>query len=508
VLPLRDAIVVVLVALTCLGAVIAHDRHSPAKPLLHRATDFTAFYCAGEVVRSGRDPYRVEPLRTCEHRLDGERNRPLWSMTPVPFPGYLLAGFALISLLPFEAAHALWIFLILLAVAAAAWALGRLSGFPFPLVALVLMPPLGLYDIGFGEPTPITAALLALSAERARARAWRTSGVLLALAMLEPHLVLPAAVAVLVFVRPARVPLLSGAAVLAALALATLGFAENVEYFTQALTAQAASEIRAAAQFSVPHELVLLGVGDGVALGIGSFTYLVFLVIGVLAARQLERASGDSAFLTLIPPSVALIGGNFAHDNQVLTALGAALLVASSCTVPPWLRALPLVLLSVVWVSGNAWPGLLLVNALSAVAAIALALWKSPGTLSRRLWYGAVGSLALVATFALIQRTPTRAAPSAAALAAPAPSDVGTADDAGLLWARLNESTLAVAPDQRFEVEKIPMEVGLIAILAGALRARPRRRTAPLDEVGYDDARAAMTADRALDVTDRRSGTS
>src|SRR6202035_6057395 len=73
---LRDWALVVLIALACLTAVIVHDRRSPSKPLLHSATDFTAFYCAGEVVRGGGDPYRVETLRTCERRLDGVRGRP------------------------------------------------------------------------------------------------------------------------------------------------------------------------------------------------------------------------------------------------------------------------------------------------------------------------------------------------------------------------------------------------------------------------------------------------
>ena len=484
---LRDAGVVVLIALTCLGAVIAHDRRSPAKPLLHAATDFTAFYCAGTVVRAGGDPYRVEPLRACEQRLGSERDRPPWSMTPVPFPGYVLAAFVALSLLPFWTAHALWIFIILLAVGATAWALARISGFPFLLLALVLMPALGLYDIGFGEPTPITAALLALAAERAHARSWRACGVLLVLATIEPHLVLPAFIGVLLFVKPARVPLLAGAAALAALSLAVLGLAQNVEYVAQALPAQAASEIHAAAQFSVPHELALLGVRDGVAFAIGWLSYAAFAALGVVAARRLERVTGEPACLVLIPPAVTLIGGNFAHDNQVLTALGAAILLASQRAVPEPLRALPVIVLSIVWVSGGAWPGLLLVNAFGALAAIVVGLRYASGSLARRAGFGIAIAFALAVAFAAIGRVPTRPGLTAAQLAAPAPAEIGPADDAGLLWRRLNDAVLSAAPDPRFETEKIPMELGLLAILAAAFAARGAARRDGAGPAGYTE---------------------
>jgi hypothetical protein len=473
---LRDFAVIAILAAACLGAIVAHDRHSPSKPLLHSATDFTAFYCAGEVVRAGANPYRVEPLRSCEHRLHAMRDRPPWYVTPVPFPGYVLAGFAAISLLPFELAHVLWIFVILLSVGATAWALARISGFPIVLVALVLAPPLALYDIGFGEPTPVTTALLALAAERAHARAWPAAGVLLALAMLEPHLVLPAFVAVLVFAPAARVPLLAGAAALGALSLTTLGFAKNVEYFTQALPAQAASELHFSAQFSVPHELVLLHVPDGTALAVGALTFASMLVVGVIVARRFERAGGGPACLVLIPPAVALIGGNFAHDNQVLTALGAAVVLASLPDLPRALAVAPMMVLSVVWVSGTAWPGLLVANVFGTASAIVLALRDAPGALARRVAYGIAIAAVLVAVFAALQRLPAPSdTGSASVAAAPAPPDVGPDSDAGLLWARQNALARFAAADPRFEGEKVPMACALLAILACGLRARPAR---------------------------------
>ncbi|GAC1585414.1 MAG: hypothetical protein NVS3B7_20440 [Candidatus Elarobacter sp.] len=457
------------VAAVCLALVVAHDRHSPAKRLIHTGTDFTAFYCAGEVVRQRGDPYRVEPLRTCEQRLNALPDRPRWFLTPVPFPGYALAAFAVLSLLPFETAHLLYIYVLFVAVGVTAWALARVTGFSFPLVALVLAPPLGLYDIGFGEPTPITAALLALAAERAHARAWPAAGAFVALGTLEPHLVLAAFFSLLVFVPASRVVVVAIAAVLGGISLLTIGFAENLAYFTRTLPTQAAAELRFPAQISLPHWLVMVHVPDRIALALGTLAFLAMLVVAVIAGRRLERLTGDPACLILIPTAVALVGGgNYTHENHILAALGAAILLAALPGVPRWLRVLPLVLLSVVWVSGSAWHGLLVANAAGAAGAIVLALLRDPSAPGRRVMYGCALALGLVVTFVALQRVPTPDAPMRLTLAAPAPAEVGTNDDASLLLARRNAVYPISLPDPRLEAEKIPMELGLILILAAA----------------------------------------
>jgi hypothetical protein len=79
--------------------------------------DFGAFYCGARAVSHGADPYYTEPLRTCEHSvvpgLIHERNTRL--TIPSPLPGYTLAAFVPLSLLPFTAAAAAWLTVLLLA---------------------------------------------------------------------------------------------------------------------------------------------------------------------------------------------------------------------------------------------------------------------------------------------------------------------------------------------------------------------------------------------------------
>src|SRR5579884_1561266 len=89
----RSLAVALGVAVLILAAILAHDRHA-AKPILNAHNDFTAFYCAGSVVRAHADPYLVEPLRGCERGLDEFPGAPAWHVVPAPFPGYVLAIFA------------------------------------------------------------------------------------------------------------------------------------------------------------------------------------------------------------------------------------------------------------------------------------------------------------------------------------------------------------------------------------------------------------------------------
>ena len=71
--------------------------------------DFRAFYCAGAALDAGADPYRAEPLRSCEVAA--------WEAfpagypevaVPAPLPGYALTPFALLARLPYGVAAALW----------------------------------------------------------------------------------------------------------------------------------------------------------------------------------------------------------------------------------------------------------------------------------------------------------------------------------------------------------------------------------------------------------------
>ena len=60
---------------------------------------FKAFYCGATAVRDRHDPYLVEPLRTCERSLEQDP-MPQGYVEPAPLPGYSLAAFVPLTLLP------------------------------------------------------------------------------------------------------------------------------------------------------------------------------------------------------------------------------------------------------------------------------------------------------------------------------------------------------------------------------------------------------------------------
>jgi glycosyl transferase family 87 len=472
----RALVIIALATAALLGMIVVHDRLKPSVAILNVHGDFSAFYCAGAVVRDGGNPYRTEPLRSCERRLGETPAEIPWYAFPVPFPGYVLALFSILARLPFAAAHALWIGLILFSVGLTAWALARLTGFSFGMLALLVWTPLGLYTLNLGEPTALITALLALAALAAehgsRRSAW-IAGVLVGLAMIEPHVALPAFVALLIFAPRSRAALLVTALALALISVAALGVAQNVEYFTQALPLQAAAELHQSSQFSLTHALVLLAVPDHLALTLGSLSYIVALAAGVWAGRRLDRATNRPACIILIPAAVGLIGGVFSHNLQVVTAIGATVLLASLPRVPRALAVVPLLLFSVDWLADTTWKFALLCMSLSMFAGILLAT-QTFGLPSVRRWVLA-GALAAVLTSAYLALYRLPHPPCCISSRAPAPR-VGSDEDVAKIQAYVNTLSPFSLPDYRMEMQKIPFVLGLIAILACAVATTTQGR--------------------------------
>ncbi|HEY3675806.1 MAG TPA: hypothetical protein VGK84_07405, partial [Candidatus Tumulicola sp.] len=74
------------------------------------AYDLPEFYCAGSVLDSGHDPYRYEPMRTCEHTIVASpsfRANPAMAM-PAPQPPYDFPAFMALARLSYPVARALW----------------------------------------------------------------------------------------------------------------------------------------------------------------------------------------------------------------------------------------------------------------------------------------------------------------------------------------------------------------------------------------------------------------
>ena len=209
--------------------------------------DFGVFYCAGHVVVEGGDPYRADPLRSCEHSvipgLSDNRNANLANLVaPAPLPGYAIAVFVPLSLLPFVNAAALWLTILLLAWLACIIALVRFADvrWQIPLAALALS--VGATSIPLAQIVPVAIAAICVAGYFAWRGRWRAAAIAAATAMIEPHLGLPVVIALAVWVPATRVTLALLCGSLAAVSLVVLSPATNLEYFTSVLPAHVLSE--------------------------------------------------------------------------------------------------------------------------------------------------------------------------------------------------------------------------------------------------------------------------
>ena len=463
---LRSFAFVVVLAGLMLGAIVVHDRVFP-KPLVHPRNDFTTFYCAGTVVRGGGDPYRVEPLRACEHRL-GEfgPGDAAWEVVPSPFPGYVLGLYALMSLPPPSVAHLAWLGLLLCGVGVTALVAVRLTGFPaVPVVAIVALA-IGYNDINLAEPTPIVAALLACAALAVSRGAWRVAGICTALAMIMPQYALPAWLALLIFAPRTRVPVLVTSAALGVLSLAVLGWGKNLEYFAQTLRAQTAAEVFFPYQYSLTHALALAGVAAPVAILLGQLCYVGLIAVGIAAGVRLWRASGEAAALVLIPAAIASVLGSYSHQVQILMGITAALLIASIRAVPAGLAVAPLLAMAVVWTDEGSGKGWIATSVIGAASAIWIAATRIAPQ-RRAAFAGASAAVVVVALLALHLFPAVSQAPAVASLPAPAIADDA---QASRVFGYLDDTMRIVDP--RRELEKLPLIAGMLLLIAGSFAAR------------------------------------
>ncbi|MBV8197745.1 MAG: DUF2029 domain-containing protein, partial [Candidatus Eremiobacteraeota bacterium] len=215
--------------------------------------DFRAFYCAARVASFGHDPYRTQPLGTCESGIGPKiffQKNPGVTI-PAPLPGYAIAALTPLARLPFTAAAVVWVMLLLLAWIAGIYTLSRCAGVAWEFGLAVLGLSLGTLSLPFGEVVPIAVGCTCIAAFFAWRGHWRAAAVAAAATMIEPHLGMPVCLGLFIFAPASRVTLSICAAVLAAMALLVLGPAANVEYFTSVLPSHALSELTRDTQYSL-----------------------------------------------------------------------------------------------------------------------------------------------------------------------------------------------------------------------------------------------------------------
>ncbi len=316
-------------------------RPGVAGPVTNPA-DFRAFACGARVLARGGDPYRTEPLRTCEQAAARTFGLMMFDglVLPAPLPPYVLTLFAPLGLLPFPAASLLWFVVSIAAVACASVALVRLGGLALPVAVLAVLGGVAYVSLPLGQVVPIVVALLCAAALAARAGRFGLAGASCALTTIEPHLGLPACLALFVCAPRSRPVLLACAGVAAVLSLWFAGPAVCLEYVRDVLPAHARSQVgQFGVQYSLTALLFALGASGPAALWAGAFSYLAMVVAGIAVARALAARYADSAFLVLLPPAFALALGTFVHLAQMGVALPALALLIRHAPAPGPRRA-------------------------------------------------------------------------------------------------------------------------------------------------------------------------
>jgi Glycosyltransferase family 87 len=428
--------------------------------------DFRAFYCGARVASQGADPYHAEPLRSCEISLGRtaffEKNPHV--AIPAPLPGYVLAAFAPLALLPFAAATALWAAILLMAWIACVATLARFASVPWDVAFALFAVSLGTLSLPFGEVVPVALACICLAAYFAWRGRWLSASLSATGAMIEPHLALPVWLSLAIWVPRTRAPLALAACALGAISLAFLGAPTNLEYFTSVLPAHALSEIARDTQYSLTAVLSSLGLADGPAVRAGTAWYLAMLAAGAFVAGRLAKKIGNNAALVCVPPAFAIFGGAFIHITQIPAALPAAALFVNHVTGERRTLAVVAILLLAV-----PWGWVLSISLIFApffpVGFLAYRYW---GGNLRAILFAATAAAALSATLIFLPRPAPHVVPHSAA---------PTIDNrlAESTWSTFTRSTPTFGPVAAWVV-RIPTWAGLLVLLllltreAGAVR--------------------------------------
>ena len=290
--------------------------------------DFRAFYCAGSVIAQNANPYLEEPLRGCE-REAGPPSEPAFLKPvalPAPLPPYALLLFVPFALLPFPVAAALYGALLIAAMVAATALFARVTGASSVLLNVVFAAITATVTYYVGQPVPLVFLAIAAAALFARNACWSAAGACAVAASIEPHVALPAIVAMLVALPRTRVPILIGGVVLALAGVLAVGVPASIAYVRDVVPAHALANAYEW-QFSLTSVLTSLGVAAPLAIRCGELMFAAMITLGVVVARRLRAMTGDAAVLVIVPPAFAVFGGVHVHFQQLAVAFPAIVYV-------------------------------------------------------------------------------------------------------------------------------------------------------------------------------------
>jgi hypothetical protein len=277
--------------------------------------DFNAFYCAGRTIALHLDPYLNEPLGTCERSVKDPvflAHAPANLTIPAPLPGYALAPFAFLAFFPYGIAGCVWIGVILVSFALTVFLLHKLLSLPLFVIIAALILSDAYIGITLGQIVPVAiAAVVSAAYALTWGRVW-LAACFGAAAMIEPHIGLPACIALTIFSRRTIAPLALCCILLATLSVALIGV-------------QALSESGNVKQLSLTTILAQCGVTASLAVRIGALWYIGMLILGLFVARRIAGDTQRPAAFVLFPVAFSMIGGSFVHIAQIAAVVPAAL---------------------------------------------------------------------------------------------------------------------------------------------------------------------------------------
>lgn len=301
--------------------------------------DAKAFYCAGQALDAGRDPYLNASLTACQnglhtltlHDWPGSQN----IAVPVPFPPLALAPFALLALLPFGVAIVIWSGLNIVAAAWGADLLRRaLPGLPAPLIGTAVVMSVLPAGVRLGQPSGIVflAVVGAGLALRERSRAGVFGWPLVA--VLQPHVALPACASLLVAPwRLARWAVVALCGALLALS-ALLAWRLSLEYVLRVLPAHAEANLSDSSQLALPSALAAAGVAPHAALAFGDAAYALAIVVALVVGARIAQLYARPEALVWTTAMFGTIAAPHLHTQQLCCALPGALLLCTLGTAP------------------------------------------------------------------------------------------------------------------------------------------------------------------------------
>ncbi len=328
-LAIAAATAALAVTLALLGARLAEP--GVPGPITNPA-DFRAFYCGSRVLLQRADPYRTEPLRTCEHEAAAAYGLHVLEglVLPAPLPPFALLALAPLAVSPFTLASPLWLALSFLAIVATLAVVRKLSGAPLWSIALAFVTAGACESLPNGQVVPLVVLAIAASALALRAGRCRAAALLALATLAEPHLGVPLCLALFCWAPATRRVLGLGAAVLAGASLAAGGVPLVREYLGEVLPLHARSEVTELnIQYSLTTLAYSLGASERAAVAAGSLSYGAMALLSLWLARRLARALGDEALIVLTPPALVLLGGVFIHLHQMAAALPLAFVLAA-----------------------------------------------------------------------------------------------------------------------------------------------------------------------------------